>query len=328
MNPFVSILIPCFNAERWVGPAIESALRQTWPRKEVIVVDDGSTDGSLDVIKSFNDRIRWETVLNQGGNATRNRLLELAQGDWLQYLDADDYLKPEKVERQVSALGACPDVDVLFGPVIVEWRDGDAMRIAQLAIPEPHDPWYLLALWRLPQTGAPLWRRSAIEDVGGWTVDQPCCQEHELYLRLLIARKRFEYHEENGAVYRSFSDGTLSTRTPAMVRRERLKIEKRLEDHLSAIGQLTPDRQWAINQARFDMARVAWGENRSEGRAIMATITAVESFRPANAAATKLYRTAYQLFGFEFAENIAKINRTAFRRPYLAISRGLRGAPE
>jgi len=61
MTPFVSILIPCYNAQRWVGQAIESALLQTWAEKEVIVVDDGSTDRSLDIIKSFGDRIKWET---------------------------------------------------------------------------------------------------------------------------------------------------------------------------------------------------------------------------------------------------------------------------
>ena len=102
MTPLVSILIPCFNAERWIAQAIESALAQTWPEKEVIVVDDGSTDRSLDVIRRFDGRIRWETGPNRGGNAARNRLLELARGDWLQYLDADDYLLPEKVARQVE----------------------------------------------------------------------------------------------------------------------------------------------------------------------------------------------------------------------------------
>ena len=96
MQPLVSILIPCYNAERWVGQAIESALAQTWPNKEVIVVDDGSTDGSLEVIKSFGDRIKWETGPNRGGNVARNRLLELSHGEWIQYLDADDYLLPAK----------------------------------------------------------------------------------------------------------------------------------------------------------------------------------------------------------------------------------------
>src|SRR5678815_984429 len=102
LPPLVSILIPCYNAERWIRQCIESALDQTYPNKEVIVVDDGSKDASLEVIKSFGDRIRWETGPNRGGNAARNRLLQLAKGEWLQYLDADDYLLPEKISRQMG----------------------------------------------------------------------------------------------------------------------------------------------------------------------------------------------------------------------------------
>ena len=98
----VSILIPCFNAEKWVAQAIESALAQTWSEKEVIVVDDGSTDNSLEIIRRFDGRIRWESGPNRGGGAARNRLLELASGEWLQYLDADDFLLPQKLERQIE----------------------------------------------------------------------------------------------------------------------------------------------------------------------------------------------------------------------------------
>jgi glycosyltransferase involved in cell wall biosynthesis len=97
----VSILIPCYNAERWVGEAIESALAQTWPEKEVLVIDDGSTDRSLEVIQRYRGRIRWETGPNRGSNTARNRLLELSAGEWLQYLDADDYLRPNKVQVQL-----------------------------------------------------------------------------------------------------------------------------------------------------------------------------------------------------------------------------------
>src|SRR5262245_42280315 len=99
MGTLVSILIPCYNAERWIAQAIESALAQTGVEKEVIVVDDGSTDRSLDVIRQFDGHIRWETGPNRGGGASRNRLLELARGNWLQYLDADDYLLPDKIAR-------------------------------------------------------------------------------------------------------------------------------------------------------------------------------------------------------------------------------------
>ena len=202
----VSILIPCFNAERWIAQAIESALAQTWPNAEVIVVDDGSTDGSLEVIKSFGSRIRWETGQNRGGGAARNRLLELARGEWIQYLDADDYLLPEKIEGQMAFVAARADADVVFGAVTMAYWSKEGERHHLLPIPQPHDLWVLLARWYLPQTGALLWRRQALVDLGGWKPDQPCCQEHELYLRALIAGKRFAYCATNGAVYRQWSE--------------------------------------------------------------------------------------------------------------------------
>src|SRR5438067_693233 len=116
----VSILIPCFNAERWVAQAIESALSQNWPETEVIVVDDGSNETSLENNKSFGDRIRWETGPNRGSNVARNRLLELTRGEWLQYLDADDYLLPEKIALQMQFIAENPATDLVFGPSTIE----------------------------------------------------------------------------------------------------------------------------------------------------------------------------------------------------------------
>ncbi|NJL43625.1 MAG: glycosyltransferase family 2 protein, partial [Pseudanabaena sp. SU_2_4] len=94
-------LINNHNYGRFVGEAIESALAQTHPNVEVIVIDDGSTDDSLSVIKSFGDRIRWETGPNRGGCAARNRGIELARGALVQFLDADDLLYPLKLARMV-----------------------------------------------------------------------------------------------------------------------------------------------------------------------------------------------------------------------------------
>ncbi|MEJ1973802.1 MAG: glycosyltransferase family A protein [Lacunisphaera sp.] len=79
-QPLVSIIIPCYNAETWVAEAIESALAQTWPNKEVIVIDDGSTDKSLEVIKRYDGCIRWVAGLNRGACAARNRGIELGDG--------------------------------------------------------------------------------------------------------------------------------------------------------------------------------------------------------------------------------------------------------
>jgi glycosyltransferase involved in cell wall biosynthesis len=307
----VSILIPCFNAERWVAQAIESALGQTWPEKEVVVVDDGSQDGSLDVIKSFGDRIRWETGPNRGGNVARNRLLELAQGEWLQYLDADDYLLLPKVERQVGFLQDHPMCDVVYSPTLwVNYSETDIYQEVT-AIPEPRDPWILLARWRLPQTGGPLWRRLALVKVGGWKPDQPCCQEHELYLRLLESGAQFCYFDECHAAYRHWSqDGTVSKRNRAELRRRRLEIKDRLELFLKSRGELTPARLQALNQGRFEIARGAWLEDRAEAMRLVCAIKQRQpGFVPEPPAAQGRYRLIYQILGFRAAEQIAACKR-------------------
>lgn len=303
----VSVLIPSHNAALWIAQAIGSALAQT-AAVEVIVIDDGSTDGTVEIIRSFGDRIRWETGPNRGAPAARNRALELASGEWVQYLDADDYLMPHKIADQLAALQTLPETDVIYGPETVEWREGGEVRTTVLPIDPPHDPWYLLALWRLPQTGAPLWRRAALLDIGGWREDQPCCQEHELYLRLLIAGKRFTYHSSGGAVYRRFATGTLSTKDLPRARAERMKIERRLEEHLDAKGELSDQRQWAIDQARFNMARSAWPVDRAEAQRLHDAISS-RHFRPVGLAAPRVYRLAYRLVGFERSEILAKVFR-------------------
>lgn len=312
MNDLVSILIPCYNAQRWIAQAIDSALAQTYTPCEVIVVDDGSTDASLDIIRGFGDRIRWETGPNKGGNAARNRLLELARSDWVQYLDADDYLLRAKIELQMRALQVLPDTDVLYGLVTKEsWTECGVSKDLQV-IPEPRDPWILLARWYLPQTGGPLWRKSALLEVGGWRLDQPCCQEHELYLRLLKAGKRFAYCPHNGAIYRIWSADTVCHRDVSEVRRQRRAILAAQESHLRAAGELTVARLQAINQARFEMSRLAWREDRSTALAIFQDIAdSDQHFVPRGAQLGGhhppfAYRALFRIFGFSVTESIAE----------------------
>jgi glycosyltransferase involved in cell wall biosynthesis len=103
MQPLVSILIPAFNAEEWISESIDSAIRQTWARKEVIVVDDGSTDSTARVARGFASRnVVVVSTANQGPAAARNHALELCQGDYIQWLDADDVLAADKIERQIE----------------------------------------------------------------------------------------------------------------------------------------------------------------------------------------------------------------------------------
>lgn len=123
MSPIVSIVIPCYNKVAYVAAAIESALSQT-ADCEVIVIDDGSTDGSLEAIRHFDGRIRWETGPNRGGSAARNRGLTLAEGRFIQFLDADDILPADKVALQLARLAGAPVDTIALCPWSVLHDDG------------------------------------------------------------------------------------------------------------------------------------------------------------------------------------------------------------
>jgi glycosyltransferase involved in cell wall biosynthesis len=115
MEPLVSILIPAYNSQQWIADTIESARAQTWPKKEIVVVDDGSSDQTLQVAKRFASKsIQVVSQANQGAAAARNTAAALCQGDYIQWLDADDLLEPDKVERQMRRLVDCPSKRTLL----------------------------------------------------------------------------------------------------------------------------------------------------------------------------------------------------------------------
>ena len=310
-RPLVSILIPCYNAERWVEQAIESALAQTWPLKELIVVDDGSTDRSLKVIRRFEGLVQFETSPNRGANATRNRLLERAHGEWLQYLDADDYLLASKIERHIEVLAAKPETDVILGSVGWEHCSGGNVRQEFQKEPASRDPWVRVIKARFVETSGALWRRKAVEQSGGWKVDQPCCQEQELYMRMLEAGCEFTYCSHVGAMYRQWGEQTVFNRNRREAHRRALENYDRAENFLGAHGTLTRERLEAISQARFEAARAIWQYDPTLAHQVIAKLQKSHpNFTPSGEAAPAKYRITYRLLGFGAAEKLAATRRT------------------
>lgn len=175
----VSIIIPCYNAEAYVGDAIRSALDQTHPDCEVIVIDDGSSDQSLEVIRSFGDAVIWESGMNHGGCAARNRGLALAKGCWVQFLDADDILEPGCVEAKYSASVVtdecvCTRVEAMDGATLPAHWFMDSYDLNDIF---EHGS---------PQTGMPLHLRENLIKVGGFRYGLPCAQEFDLHMRLAM----------------------------------------------------------------------------------------------------------------------------------------------
>ncbi len=109
MTPLVSILIPAYNAAEWLADTLESALAQTWPKIEIIVVDDGSVDQTLQIAKRYESRnVGVISQANLGASVARNAAFAISQGDYIQWLDADDLLEPDKIAKQVETLKDCP----------------------------------------------------------------------------------------------------------------------------------------------------------------------------------------------------------------------------
>src|SRR5262245_18196033 len=107
--PKVSVLIPCYNAERYIGATLEYVFGQSWPVIEVIVVDDGSDDGSVSEVQKFRSAgVMLVSQANRGASAARNRAYQISSGAFIQFLDADDIIQSDKIERQMRRLVEFP----------------------------------------------------------------------------------------------------------------------------------------------------------------------------------------------------------------------------
>lgn len=302
----VTIAIPCFNAERWIAASVESALAQTWPDKEVIVVDDGSTDESLSILEKFGSTIRLLRGAHRGGNFARNQALEAATGEWVQFLDADDYLEPEKIAQQLSEASDEAAADVIYSPV---WSETPDAGRSKSEIDPQLDVFSQWLAWQLPQTGGGLWRRSALAELGGWRPDQPCCQEHELYLRALQAGRRFVFSPTAHAVYRIWSDQTVCRRDPSLVIRVKTGLIDSLHAWMLERGMWKPIHQQIAGRACFEMSRTLAATDLAEGTAYHEERRALGLIYLDGPAAPRRYRLAYRLAGFPFAEKLAARRR-------------------
>jgi glycosyltransferase involved in cell wall biosynthesis len=303
----VTIGIPVFNCETWVATAIQSALEQTWSDKEIVVVDDGSTDRSPDICKSFGSQILFVQQPNRGGNAARNLVCKLSSGDWFQFLDADDYLKPDKIRSHLDSCAGPMDADVLWSATVFEdWRDGKlASQNVSDVLKEGCD-W--VALWlttSLPLTGGCLWRRQALEKIGGWNEQVRCNQEYELYFRALQKHLRFQVAGAPLSVHRIWSENTVSRRDKKGLVLGKTELIQRFLQWLKSEGRWTPDYQRLAGRSCFEMARILANEDLTLATCYYRERKREGLIQPEEPAAPWDYRLALRVLGFRGAEQLA-----------------------
>ncbi|ERT08159.1 glycosyl transferase 2 family protein [Lyngbya aestuarii BL J] len=215
MKPLVSIIIPCYNCEKWLAETLESALAQTWKNLEIIIVDDGSTDNSLAIARSFeSENIKLIHQQNRGASAARNQAFHESKGDFIQYLDADDLLASDKIERQIQLLGDSNSEFVATG----EWAR--FYKTPSEAVFKSQPLWrnmspidWLVCAWEgewMMHPGAWLVPRNIAEKAGFWNENLSLDDDGEYFCRVVLASQGVRFCQGAKVFYRSGISGSLS----------------------------------------------------------------------------------------------------------------------
>jgi glycosyltransferase involved in cell wall biosynthesis len=216
MQPLVSILVPAYNAEKWLKQTLDSALGQTWRNKEVIVVDDGSSDATSEIARAYQcGAVKTVRQENAGACAARNTALKHAQGDYIQWLDADDLLHPEKISLQLQRAQQENDDRILyssaFGTFYYRWRKA---RFS------PNSVWQdlLPAEWFLQKFGndaylfPAVWlvSRKLTDRAGAWDERLTLDDDGEYFGRIIAASKAVNFVRESRSFYRQVNPNSIS----------------------------------------------------------------------------------------------------------------------
>lgn len=212
-QPLVSLIIPVYNGDRFIAEALDSALNQTYPKLEIIVVNDGSTDTTEQILSPYvqhhSDKLKYHYQENQGSAVARNQGLHLAKGALIAFLDADDvFIRSDKIEHQVSFLNQHPDI----GCCQTGWRliaeNGEVIRKIQ--------PWKqhpILSLetwlqWKPIRTSALMVRRSDLDAIDGFDGSLRQVHDLDLVVRLTLQGCRSAWVPEISVNYKQHSSNT------------------------------------------------------------------------------------------------------------------------
>jgi glycosyltransferase involved in cell wall biosynthesis len=225
MENLVSILIPVYNAEQYLADTLKCALEQTWPRKEIIVVDDGSTDDSLEIAKKYEGpNVTVVSQENQGACVARNRALAEANGDFIQYLDSDDLMERDKIEVQVKRLLTESSGTLAVGPWERFYNAEGTLSLSDIEVTFCDKPYYrdypdgiewaITAVGRNGMFPPHAWLvpRPVVEKAGFWDESLLINQDGEYFNRVVLASNGIAFCENARVYYRSGMEHSISQR--------------------------------------------------------------------------------------------------------------------
>jgi glycosyltransferase involved in cell wall biosynthesis len=193
-TPFVSVIVPVSNGERFLAEALESVLQQGHRPLEIVVVDDGSTDGTAAVVRRFGERVRYVHQLHRGAPAARNQGVRVASGNVIAFLDADDLWAEDKLAVQLPLLQADRELQIILGHTQLLRRAGTEGEKTAF------QPWGEPRL--APSVGSAIVRREAFECVGVFDETQQYCDDVDWFLRVRESGVGMWVHPEVVLYYR------------------------------------------------------------------------------------------------------------------------------
>jgi glycosyltransferase involved in cell wall biosynthesis len=260
----ISVIVPAFNARLWIVDTLNSVQSQGIPNLEVIVVDDGSTDGTSELLAAEFPSVRVVQTANLGPSRARNLGTSLSTGSFLQYLDADDILLPHKIHRHLDALDRS-GADVAYG----DWQElkvqSDSSialgRLVEREIQKRAEIALFTDFWCPP--AAYLFRRRIVEKVGAWNERLPIIQDARFVLDCALHGGHFVYCPGVAALYRVHTSGSVSTRDPIAFVRDCLTNAQEVEQWWRAHGGLDGERQNALQKVYQYTARASFEHDKT-----------------------------------------------------------------
>lgn len=213
-EPTVSVIIPAYQSDRYIVQAVESVLQQESCRYEVIVIDDGSTDSTEQVLEPYRDHLRYLKQENQGVAVARNHGIEVARGDFVAFLDADDYFLPKKLARQAEILLKRPNLGIVHSG----WQrvDHQGKKLLDICpwkqIPELDLENWLR--WKPVLPSAMMFRREWLQYVGGFDARFPPAEDTNLVLKLALKGCKTAWLREITVCYRQHESSAMHKGLP------------------------------------------------------------------------------------------------------------------
>jgi glycosyltransferase involved in cell wall biosynthesis len=183
--PAVSVCIPTYNRKDYLKETLQSVFSQTYKNYEIIVVDDGSTDGTEEMIKQLGHNVRYHWQENAGDAAARNKLIELAVGKYISFLDSDDLLTPDAIERLTIVSQQETEPVIVYGPYLRIDQNGNVIGKSKRKLYSGFVTKYLFQDVLIHSCGS-MFPKAVLKEAGGFDTSLPVCSDYDLWLRLSL----------------------------------------------------------------------------------------------------------------------------------------------